>query len=743
MPGDIHPSDAEPPLAELLTAALEDRAIKQAAFTAGDTKDDLLSHLGHEDLALPEIGLNDRAAIEAAELKESQAQDEVTRRKDRVDNLRPFAIALAILCCATAAVGVFLLAQTGVWPLLFGGLVAAAFVLGVSVFLVLEWPPNFLGLPLRMATAEVTGARRQQRSAKKRLRAALVEDGVKPALRQYLNSRESDRYRTTLTVVEQEGLAELTEAGYVISTRAGHELNDFLNGGSGGGSIGLAGPRGAGKSTLIREVCPTDTEPAGARFGVVVSAPVKFESRDFILHLFAEVCRKIVGPEGVRQMRRQSSFGRLGEGSWPGAGGAISIAMTIAPLAGLFLIADALISWPPFAEVAIGGALVVGGVLFGDLPRSWRMAWRTLTGIRFGPLTSPSETQSGYDEELVDTARRQLEDIWYQQTFTSGWSGTLKAGMAEGGVENHRELSRNQMTLPDLVGEFRSLLTQIADDRKVLIGIDELDKLDSPEDAYSFLNEMKVLFGSKRCYFLISVSEDAMSGFERRGLPFRDVFDSSFDDVIRVGFLTVDESIDLLQERVVGMPLPFIFLVHCVGGGLPRDVIRVARDLIAKNPGATGGWPIDKACRAIVEADARDKLTAAMVATRVMDPGADVELLRSWLLRLDGESLDGGRLMQACRSDGYALIGEIRAVRGDRSGAPQQLANELLTYLLYVATVTEHFEGLSAEEFKRAQDADIFEQLTRCRQVMSIHPRAAWERLRQFGDGLTKTFPDG
>jgi hypothetical protein len=145
--------------------------------------------------------------------------------------------------------------------------------------------------------------------------------------------------------------------------------------------------------------------------------------------------------------------------------------------------------------------------------------------------------------------------------------------MAEAGLEGSREIARNQMTLPDIVAEFRRLLAQIAETRRVLIGIDELDKLESREDAYTFMNEMKVLFGLDGCFFLISVSEDAMSVFERRGLPFRDVFDSSFDDVINVGFLRVDESVELLQRRVIGMPLPFIFLCHCIAGGLARDVI--------------------------------------------------------------------------------------------------------------------------------------------------------------------------
>ena len=36
------------------------------------------------------------------------------------------------------------------------------------------------------------------------------------------------------------------------------------------------------------------------------------------------------------------------------------------------------------------------------------------------------------------------------------------------------------------------------------------------------------------CYYLISVSDDALAAYEMRGLPVRDAFDSAFDEVIHV-----------------------------------------------------------------------------------------------------------------------------------------------------------------------------------------------------------------
>jgi hypothetical protein len=50
-----------------------------------------------------------------------------------------------------------------------------------------------------------------------------------------------------------------------------------------------------------------------------------------------------------------------------------------------------------------------------------------------------------------------------------------------------------------------------------VIGIDEVDKIEDPAEARAFFNQIKGLFGDASCLFLISISDDAMAAFERRG----------------------------------------------------------------------------------------------------------------------------------------------------------------------------------------------------------------------------------
>lgn len=68
-------------------------------------------------------------------------------------------------------------------------------------------------------------------------------------------------------------------------------------------------------------------------------------------------------------------------------------------------------------------------------------------------------------------------------------------------------------------------------------------------DAQKFLNGIRALLGTDEYFYLISVSENAMSSFERRGLPIRDAFDSSFDKIVYLDYLDYQVSQRRLNPR--------------------------------------------------------------------------------------------------------------------------------------------------------------------------------------------------
>ncbi|MEV0323771.1 hypothetical protein ACIBKX_08800 [Streptomyces sp. NPDC050658] len=196
-------------------------------------------------------------------------------------------------------------------------------------------------------------------------------------------------------------------------------------------------------------------------------------------------------------------------------------------------------------------------------------------------------------------------------------SAMVSLGMPDKlGASQTTSLSLAPLTFPEIVSDFRDILRSIAHEHaalgrqerllldletgdpdagaspgdpdagtspgdlsKVVIAIDELDRIGSEEQALAFLREVKAIFGVRGVCYLISVAEDVGAAFLRRGLPHRDVTESSLDDVLYVHPCGLKESTAVLHERVPGLTAPYVCLAHALSGGLPRDLIRYGRRL--------------------------------------------------------------------------------------------------------------------------------------------------------------------
>ncbi|OBI92424.1 hypothetical protein A5661_26050 [Mycobacterium asiaticum] len=141
------------------------------------------------------------------------------------------------------------------------------------------------------------------------------------------------------------------------------------------------------------------------------------------------------------------------------------------------------------------------------------------------------------------------------------------------------ELSEREPTHLERVAAFRAFieLYDSAMNRKVIIALDELDKLSDPEDAMEVVNSIKDLMHQSGVHFVVSISEEALARFALRGVPLRDAFDSTFDAVVKVPRFTVHDSNRLLEKRVIGLPPILRLYCHALSGGIPRDLIRFAR----------------------------------------------------------------------------------------------------------------------------------------------------------------------
>ncbi|MFI8793913.1 P-loop NTPase fold protein [Streptomyces sp. NPDC055105] len=179
---------------------------------------------------------------------------------------------------------------------------------------------------------------------------------------------------------------------------------------------------------------------------------------------------------------------------------------------------------------------------------------------------------------LVTRCRNHLYRLQTVQTTTNTLTNSTAQLMTLGG-SHATSVSTVPPNFPALVEEFRELLTAIADTlaarrKRVLIAIDEVDRLGSDTQALAFLAEIKAILGIRHVYYLISVAEDVGAAFVRRGLPHRDVTDSSLDDIIHVEACTLEEARTILDKRSEDHTPHTALLAYSLSGGLLRDLLR-------------------------------------------------------------------------------------------------------------------------------------------------------------------------
>ncbi len=634
---------------------------------------------------------------------------------------------------------------------------------------------------------------------------AVIERAARSVLSQYA----ANLTRTELQLATTDGLAQVIDERLEISTEAATRLRGLLARMK-GGSVGIAGPRGAGKSTIIRRFCD-GRETIGERplLSVMVPAPVVYDSRDFMLHLFAEVCRaagaKPPPPEPTVDAQGQGvgwSFGwatalaRSVAGwlpllaLWLIVGGAAAlvqttdsqvndflvwgvavicaagiplispyrwsngddrhgprvlrrIAVVLVPFGLLLCAAGAADSSPSSATVKAAAVTVVGLVLFA-VARDIQRAIPT-PEPESAPQVPPRDTWPPQGDELERTASLRLEALRYQQSFKTGISG--KIGLPVGleiGASAERTLARHPMSFPEVVADFQRFLALAARTNDVLIAVDELDKLEADDDtANRFLNDLKAAFGVANTYFLVSVSEDAMSRFERRGLPFRDVFDSTFDEIVRVDPLSLAEAQQLLSERVVGFPYIYSGLCHVLAGGIPRDLIRTARRIIDVNERLGKPDTLSQIVRQLVTDELKGKTNAVEHAAIALEPPDQcLEAMLEWTRGFHAASTDRDNLLAtAARLEESATLLEVGGqLTEDQAVARNgllRLTLELGTYGYYVVTLLDFFQDTLTEgEIYAAANGGAadpaLERLALARAAFGFSARTAWLGINAF-----------
>jgi hypothetical protein len=191
---------------------------------------------------------------------------------------------------------------------------------------------------------------------------------------------------------------------------------------------------------------------------------------------------------------------------------------------------------------------------------------------------------------LYREAQQFLELLSYSESLETKGGLTVKAL----NVERSRSLSARDLTLPGLTARYIEFVQSARRyyNGKLIIAIDELDKVHDPEMVKDLLTEIKGALFSKGCYYLISISDDALTAFRKRLSAGRDIFESTFDDIIAIPQMSVTTASEMIgkypeegaEAGRIRLPNSCHFVLALAGGGIPREIIRHLRAVALAHP---------------------------------------------------------------------------------------------------------------------------------------------------------------
>ncbi|GAB3157380.1 hypothetical protein GCM10027258_66190 [Amycolatopsis stemonae] len=719
----------------LVEDALTDPDVVAALAGEGLGQDDVRTSLFADDSLVARIRIEqDRLVREGIE------STPVPRR--RVPRAGEFFLLLAI---AVAGIG-YLVLLSAAWPRLpfpwrVVGMAGLIGVGGLSAGLVVRRAPDLAGMaggqgePQPHPELLRLGDRRE----------ALVAELVRPAIHEFARAHRSVRYGTKLAHTGESGLGE-SDGGEVVMTAGAERLRRIIERAD-SGAVALAGSRGVGKTTAIEAIRQGKLSTAGLPpLVVLASAPANYDARDFVLHLHALICQTVI--ERTSQALAPGLPRTQGERRAAVRRGLVKLVRVLG-----------------FTLVCLGGALLLWGVPVArfpgeigglaaaavrDLPMSAQVlwsgqpvthvvaaslillaAWRLVSFAVLTPLSAL--VVFGFRRrhralfELRRSAVHQLTRTRFLQTHTTGWSGKLTLPLkGEAGRTWSTQRAEQQLTHPEVVEELRSFAGKSARTLRdngvigrLVIAIDELDKIGEPEKAHQFVNDVKGVFGVPGCLFFVSVSDDAVLNFEQRGLGIRDAFDSAFSEMVRLEHFTLDESRQWVASRVAGVTEQFCYLNHCLSGGLPRELRRYTVEML--DVAAREYEPTLAAVTlALVRRDLAGKIHALVGLLGTFDAEPEHVALTARLLAIR----DAVNPLELARM-AADLVGETVETSVQPADVVRWNAG---CFTLFCATLLDVF----TDSLEHGALTEELHQLALARRQLPAHPQLAWQRIEDF-----------
>ena len=337
-------------------------------------------------------------------------------------------------------------------------------------------------------------------------------------------------------------------------------------------SIGIAAPRGYGKTSAISALWYELNAEDKDILTLWLSAPTAIEEKEFLKSVLAKLATRA----GARLSNNPYWPQRSPKDELANENSerrrnmiALSIGAGIVALTVLGMAASS--EWETWSTYSLPALLVPAGI--------WLFPWLRSIGPR---------QFEGVDRgrwPLVAAAEMLLDELWYERKEVR--LSHVAIGSVGASIRGRygSERTKEPFTLPHLVEMWNNYVQLLTEDQraftKVVVFIDEVDKMTNVTDIGQFMLVLKSLYRPLKLFFLVSISEDAYIKFSSRGhtRETANELDSSFDEIIKIGRMSYQQVSKVLAHRIIGPELPssIVFLIWTLARGSPRDVIRLAR----------------------------------------------------------------------------------------------------------------------------------------------------------------------
>ncbi len=218
------------------------------------------------------------------------------------------------------------------------------------------------------------------------------------------------------------------------------------------------------------------------------------------------------------------------------------------------------------------------------IPIWFRIIYYTRTVVNRRYLAAYTEAKTFHELLTFQSSQERSQGF--------GWQG-LSIGRSY-------SLSRRELTLAGLTTRYLQFIQLLIPlyNGKLVIAIDELDKIQDPEQLEALLTEIKGALFAQGVFYLITLSEEAARPFRLRLASGRDMFESTFDNILDIPPMDMDFAVAMLskmEDSDKRLPEPCLKVAALFGGGIPREVVRAWRKLSYKMQDCTSDSQVNAA----------------------------------------------------------------------------------------------------------------------------------------------------